>query len=292
MESLANVLVNSSAKLNFVRTKSTVLIPSLMTLSQCIAIDDIDFGNNGISNMRFLNHSASFPTEARAIIFEAIVEFVMQVCFLDDQEIAPPPRRKIQPLAKEPFFYLAGNVFHGAFICMVRFWLKASVTVWTSVVPSLSISLAAFTLLLDKETLIKAHVVTGFSVARLPWIMKAKTTKKHKTLFDKSLKNIQRYNRERGRNVEEEDTTYCGERGIMKNQTSGVDFVRRMIMKKIIVEIKREDRRMKSDSEDNDGVPLPPSLGTQQNITSIANDGRFKGHAHGSIIKCKKFLRF
>ncbi|WVZ13603.1 hypothetical protein V8G54_011169 [Vigna mungo] len=59
------------------------------------------------------------------------------------------------------------------------------------------------------------------------------------------------------------------------------------------INIQRQHRRIQSDSEDNDGVPVPtPSLGTPQNVTSIANDGRFKGHANGSIIKCKNFYGF
>ncbi|BAU02869.1 hypothetical protein VIGAN_11246400 [Vigna angularis var. angularis] len=55
------------------------------------------------------------------------------------------------------------------------------------------------------------------------------------------------------------------------------------------INIQREHSRMQSDSEDNDGVPLQPSLGTRQKVTSIVNDGRFRGHANGSIIKCKNF---
>ncbi|KAK8470517.1 hypothetical protein PHAVU_004G164350 [Phaseolus vulgaris] len=47
-----------------------------------------------------------------------------------------------------------------------------------------------------------------------------------------------------------------------------------------------------SDSEDSDGVPLPPHHGSQKNAASIANDGRFKGHANGSSIRCKYFYGF
>ncbi|KAL9324584.1 hypothetical protein ACSQ67_009441 [Phaseolus vulgaris] len=47
-----------------------------------------------------------------------------------------------------------------------------------------------------------------------------------------------------------------------------------------------------SDSEDSDSVPLPPHHGSQKNKASIANDGRFKGHANGSSIRCKYFYGF
>jgi len=58
--------------------------------------------------------------------------------------------------------------------------------------------------------------------------------------------------------------------------------------------LQREHRKMfwQSDSEDSDGGPLPPRLGTQQNAVTIANDGRFKGHANGSFIRCKNFYGF
>ncbi|WVZ14575.1 hypothetical protein V8G54_012141 [Vigna mungo] len=50
--------------------------------------------------------------------------------------------------------------------------------------------------------------------------------------------------------------------------------------------IRREHSRMflQSDSED-DVVLLPPRLGNQRNGTTIANDGRFRGHANGSYIR-------
>jgi len=47
-----------------------------------------------------------------------------------------------------------------------------------------------------------------------------------------------------------------------------------------------------SDSEDSDGVPLPPHLGSQKNAASIANDGRFRGHGNGSFIRCRNFYGF
>ncbi|XP_014513721.1 uncharacterized protein LOC106772073 isoform X2 [Vigna radiata var. radiata] len=56
---------------------------------------------------------------------------------------------------------------------------------------------------------------------------------------------------------------------------------------------RREHSRMfsQSDSED-DVVPFPPRLGSQQNIATIANDGRFTGHASGSFIRCRNFYGF
>ncbi|WVZ14572.1 hypothetical protein V8G54_012138 [Vigna mungo] len=57
--------------------------------------------------------------------------------------------------------------------------------------------------------------------------------------------------------------------------------------------IQREHSRtfLQSDSED-DVVPLPPRLGNQRNGTTIANDGRFRGHANGSSIICRNFYGF
>ncbi|KOM54253.1 hypothetical protein LR48_Vigan10g014500 [Vigna angularis] len=57
--------------------------------------------------------------------------------------------------------------------------------------------------------------------------------------------------------------------------------------------IQREHSTMfsQSDSED-DVVPLPPRLGNQRNGTTIANDGRFRGHANGSSIICRNFYGF
>ncbi|WVZ13602.1 hypothetical protein V8G54_011168 [Vigna mungo] len=57
--------------------------------------------------------------------------------------------------------------------------------------------------------------------------------------------------------------------------------------------IQREHSRMfsQSDSED-DVVSLPPRLGNQRNAATIANDGRFRGHANGSYIRCRNFYGF
>ncbi|WVZ14569.1 hypothetical protein V8G54_012135 [Vigna mungo] len=55
--------------------------------------------------------------------------------------------------------------------------------------------------------------------------------------------------------------------------------------------IRREHSRMQSDSED-DVVPLPPRLGSQRNPTTIANNGRFRGHANGSYIRCRNFYGY
>ncbi|WVZ14571.1 hypothetical protein V8G54_012137 [Vigna mungo] len=54
--------------------------------------------------------------------------------------------------------------------------------------------------------------------------------------------------------------------------------------------IQREHTRMfsQSDSED-DVVPFPAQLGNQRNAATIANDGRFRGHANGNYIRCRNF---
>ncbi|GJX66142.1 hypothetical protein Tco_0300485 [Tanacetum coccineum] len=44
---------------------------------------------------------AFLPAAAKATNSYSIVELVMQVCFLDSQEIAPPPSRNTQPLVDE-----------------------------------------------------------------------------------------------------------------------------------------------------------------------------------------------
>jgi len=58
--------------------------------------------------------------------------------------------------------------------------------------------------------------------------------------------------------------------------------------------VRREHSRMfgESESEDSDSVPLPPRLGGQRNAATIANDGRFTGHANGSFIRCRNFYGF
>ncbi|GJS15475.1 ribonuclease H-like domain-containing protein [Tanacetum coccineum] len=56
---------------------------------------------DGISRSKFFNHSVSLPTTAKATNSYSIVKPVMQVCFSEAQEIAPPPRRNTQLLVDE-----------------------------------------------------------------------------------------------------------------------------------------------------------------------------------------------
>ena len=60
-------------------------------------MDDTFFEIKGISQRKSFIHSASFPVSAKATNSDSIVECVMQVCFLDLQEIAPPPKVNTQP---------------------------------------------------------------------------------------------------------------------------------------------------------------------------------------------------
>jgi hypothetical protein len=61
-------------------------------LSQCKEIDDIDYGQNLISNNIFLNHFVSLPVVVRAINLDSIVEWVIHICFFEAQETTPPPK--------------------------------------------------------------------------------------------------------------------------------------------------------------------------------------------------------
>ncbi|GJU08273.1 hypothetical protein Tco_1124703 [Tanacetum coccineum] len=61
----------------------------------------IGLDHNGISRMRVLNYSASLLAAAKAINLDFIVELVMQVCFLEAQEVKPPPSRNTQLLVEE-----------------------------------------------------------------------------------------------------------------------------------------------------------------------------------------------
>ena len=51
--------------------------------SQCIDIEGISCIPKEIHDMKFLNHSASLPTDSRAINSYSMVEVVIRVC-LDD----------------------------------------------------------------------------------------------------------------------------------------------------------------------------------------------------------------
>ena len=48
--------------------------------------------------MRSVSHSTSFPIVAKAINSSFMVEYDIQVCFLDPQETAPPPSVNTQPV--------------------------------------------------------------------------------------------------------------------------------------------------------------------------------------------------
>ncbi|GJU06551.1 hypothetical protein Tco_1122981, partial [Tanacetum coccineum] len=71
------------------------------SLLQQIEIGAIGLTHNGISRRKFFNHSASLPVVAKATNSDSIVEPVMQVYFLEAQEIAPPPSKNTQPLVDE-----------------------------------------------------------------------------------------------------------------------------------------------------------------------------------------------
>ncbi|GKA73267.1 hypothetical protein Tco_0779483 [Tanacetum coccineum] len=73
---------------------------SITAVSQRIEIDAI-LDHNGFSRIKFLNHSTFLSVAAKAINSDSIIELVMQVCFLDAQEIAPPPSRNAQSLHLE-----------------------------------------------------------------------------------------------------------------------------------------------------------------------------------------------
>lgn len=59
------------------------------------------FEHKGFSCNKFRSHLASFLADAKAINFAAIIESVMQVYFLDPQEIAPHPSMNTHPLIGE-----------------------------------------------------------------------------------------------------------------------------------------------------------------------------------------------
>nr|GEW05900.1 DREB2 transcription factor [Tanacetum cinerariifolium] len=63
-----------------------------------IELGAIGLDYNGISRSKFFNHSSSLPAAARATNSYSIIEPVIQVCFLEAQEITPPPSMNTQPL--------------------------------------------------------------------------------------------------------------------------------------------------------------------------------------------------
>ena len=66
--------------------------------SQCIDIEGVDYIPKGILDRKFLNHSASLPTNSRAINSDSMVEVAMRVCLDDFQATTPPPKVKTYPL--------------------------------------------------------------------------------------------------------------------------------------------------------------------------------------------------
>ncbi|GKE45061.1 hypothetical protein Tco_1472345 [Tanacetum coccineum] len=76
-------------------------LANVAALSQRIKKGDIGLDHYGISRSKFLNHSAYLPAVAKATNSDSIVKLVMQVCFLDAQEIAPPQSRNTQLLVDE-----------------------------------------------------------------------------------------------------------------------------------------------------------------------------------------------
>lgn len=73
-------------------------LDSVAALSQCIEIGGIGFGHKGMLINKSLNRYASLQQEAKATNSVTMVESVMQLCFFDPQDNAPPPSVKIQPL--------------------------------------------------------------------------------------------------------------------------------------------------------------------------------------------------
>ena len=63
--------------------------------SQCIDTKGVGCIPKGISDRKFLNHSASLPTNSRAINSDSMVEVAIEVCLDDFHAIGPPPKVKI-----------------------------------------------------------------------------------------------------------------------------------------------------------------------------------------------------
>ena len=61
--------------------------------SQCMDIGTDAPHNNGTSHSRLLIHSTSCPANSNAINLDSIVDLAIQVCFVDFQDIAPPPSK-------------------------------------------------------------------------------------------------------------------------------------------------------------------------------------------------------
>jgi len=59
--------------------------------SQCIDTDGVGFIPKGILAKRFLNHSASLPSNSRAMNSDSIVDLAIMDCLDDLHTTAPPP---------------------------------------------------------------------------------------------------------------------------------------------------------------------------------------------------------
>ena len=63
--------------------------------SQCIETEGVSCIPKGIPDKKFLNHSASLPTDSRAINSDSMVEVaMMRVCLDNFQVTTPPPKVK------------------------------------------------------------------------------------------------------------------------------------------------------------------------------------------------------
>jgi len=69
----------------------------MVSLSLYTEMVVIGCGHNFMSNNIFLSYCASLPTTTKAINFDSMVEWKIQVCILDAYEISPPPRVNIKP---------------------------------------------------------------------------------------------------------------------------------------------------------------------------------------------------
>ena len=61
-------------------------------------ITGIDLFNKGISDKRFLSHSASMQVMSKAINSDFMVERDMRICLVDFQATTAPPKVKTYPL--------------------------------------------------------------------------------------------------------------------------------------------------------------------------------------------------
>ena len=66
--------------------------------SQCMDTEGLGLVPNGMSDKKFLIHSASLPVIYRVTNSDSMVDLAIIVCLDDFQVTAPPPRMNIKPL--------------------------------------------------------------------------------------------------------------------------------------------------------------------------------------------------